>query len=204
MTTATVCRDRTLMVIKPDAIRDGLESSILKELEGYCAANSLRISGTTGVTLTESMLWRHFMGKGYEFVLKVGMKGAKAMESAGMSCNDEPYVLGYRMLTNQIRGLEGLDAVVVVVDGQDAVAKLAAFKGATDPRESEAGSLRGMFRSSATMLDAVLGGGVLENRVHVPDNDEEAAYDFGTFLGPERVPDSVTLLRRHDHAAGVT
>ena len=203
MVTVSANSDRTLVVLKPDAIRDGLRDSILNALESYCSDNSLRINSTFDVVLTERILWRHFVGKGYEFISNVGKKCSKAMESAGMHCEEEPYVLGYRVIMGQIRGMEGQGALVAVVEGHGAVAKLARFKGATDSKEADACSIRGMFRSTTTILDVALGG-VMENRVHVPDNEEEAVYDFETFMAPEQLSAPVAHLMRRKASGEVT
>lgn len=66
--------------------------------------------------------------------------------------------------------------VVLVLDGDDAVAKNRKLMGATDPKEADKGTLRADFAVSKG-----------ENTVHGSDSNENAAIEIAFFFKPEEI-----------------
>lgn len=63
--------------------------------------------------------------------------------------------------------------VLLVVEGDNAIAALRQLAGATDPLKADAGSIRGRF-----------GTGITENVVHASDSPESAEGEIGLFFKP--------------------
>ena len=61
--------------------------------------------------------------------------------------------------------------VVVVLEGDDAISRVRAIMGATNPEESDPGTIRKDFAS-----------GIEKNIVHGSDSPESAAYEIGYFF----------------------
>lgn len=61
--------------------------------------------------------------------------------------------------------------VLMVLEGDDAIARWRAIMGATDPAKAEAGTLRKLYAS-----------GIEENTVHGSDAEETAAFEIGWFF----------------------
>ncbi len=61
--------------------------------------------------------------------------------------------------------------VLMVLEGDDAIARWRAIMGATDPAKAEPGTLRKLYAS-----------GIEENTVHGSDAEETAAFEIGWFF----------------------
>ncbi len=66
--------------------------------------------------------------------------------------------------------------VLLVLDGDDAVAKNRLLMGATDPKKAEAGTIRADFSKSIT-----------ENTVHGSDSADNAVTEIAFFFKPEEI-----------------
>jgi len=66
--------------------------------------------------------------------------------------------------------------VLLVIEGDSAIAALRQLAGATDPLKADAGSIRGRF-----------GTGITENVVHASDSLESAEREIGLFFKPEEL-----------------
>lgn len=66
--------------------------------------------------------------------------------------------------------------LILVLEGNGAIAKNRDLMGATDPKKAEAGTIRADFASS-----------IDENAVHGSDSPETAAFEIGYFFKPEEV-----------------
>jgi nucleoside-diphosphate kinase len=66
--------------------------------------------------------------------------------------------------------------VLLVIEGDSAIAALRQLAGATDPLKADAGSIRGRF-----------GTGITENVVHASDSPESAEREIGLFFKPEEL-----------------
>ncbi|MBR1419982.1 MAG: nucleoside-diphosphate kinase [Selenomonadaceae bacterium] len=62
--------------------------------------------------------------------------------------------------------------VALVLEGEDAIAKVRKLNGATDPSQAEEGTIRKLFAESKT-----------ENAVHASDSKQNADREIGIFFG---------------------
>ena len=130
--------ERTLTIIKPDAVAAGHVGDIIKMFEGA----QFKIVAARLVTLSKKEaegFYAVHQGKGF-----------------------------FESLTNFMSSGR---AVVMVLEGDDAIARLRAVMGATNPANAAPGTIRKLFATS-----------IERNAVHGSDAPETAAYEIGYFF----------------------
>ena len=130
--------ERTLAIVKPDAVERRLVGTILQRIE----ASGFRIRAMRGVQLS-----------------KPEAEGFYAVHRA------RPF---FGSLTEF---MASGPAVVMVLEGDDAIKRWRTLMGATDPAKAESGTLRREFAES-----------IERNATHGSDAPETAAYEIGYFF----------------------
>lgn len=130
--------ERTLVIIKPDAVSKNLIGEIIARFE----RQGLRVAALKKLKLT-----------------KEGAKGFYIVHK------DRPF---YESLTDFMS--EG-PIVVMVLEGDDAIARVRKIMGATNPAQAEEGTIRRDFAEN-----------IERNAVHGSDSPESAAYEIPYFF----------------------
>lgn len=130
--------ERTLVIIKPDAVSKNLIGEIIARFE----RQGLRVAALKKLKLT-----------------KEGAKGFYIVHK------DRPF---YESLTDFMS--EG-PIVVMVLEGEDAIARVRKIMGATNPAQAEEGTIRRDFAEN-----------IERNAVHGSDSPESAAYEIPYFF----------------------
>jgi nucleoside-diphosphate kinase len=135
--------ERTLVLIKPDAMQRGLAGEIIGRLE----RRGLRIAGMKLLQIDEALASRHYAEH-----------------------SEKPF---YRQLVDFITSGP---VIAAVFEGPNAVETVRTTMGATDPRKSPPGSIRGD-----------LGIYITQNLIHGSDSPESAAREIGIFFNEGEV-----------------
>jgi nucleoside-diphosphate kinase len=130
--------ERTLVLVKPDAMQRGLAGEIIGRLE----RRGLRIAAMRLLQIDEELAGRHYAEH-----------------------REKPF---YQQLVDFITSSP---VVAVVFEGPSAVEIVRTTMGATDPRKSPPGSIRGD-----------LGIFITQNLIHGSDSPESAAREIGIFF----------------------
>ncbi|MFK5881696.1 MAG: nucleoside-diphosphate kinase [Sulfurospirillum sp.] len=135
--------ERTLSIIKPDAVAKNVIGKIVDRFE----SNGLRIAGMKKIQLSKSDA-----GKFYEVHA------------------------GRPFFGELVEFMTSGPVVVMVLEGENAVAKNRELMGATNPKEADAGTIRADFADS---IDA--------NAVHGSDSLENAKIEIDFFFAGREV-----------------
>jgi nucleoside-diphosphate kinase len=130
--------ERTLTIIKPDAVAAGHVGDIIKVLE----ANDFKIVAARLVSLSK--------------------KDAEGFYAVHRS---KPF---FESLTTF---MSSGPALVMVLEGENAIARLREVMGATDPADAAAGTIRKLYATD-----------IRHNAVHGSDAPETAAFEIGYFF----------------------
>ncbi len=137
--------ERTLVIIKPDAVQRGLVGSILTRLE----RRGLRFAAMKLIQITPELAARHYqVHKGKPF---------------------------YKGLVEFI--ISG-PVVVAVIEGTDAIDTVRKTMGATNPAQSEPGTIRADYALE-----------IGRNLVHGSDGADTAAYEIPLFFTEDEILD---------------
>jgi len=132
--------ERTLILVKPDAMQRGLAGEVISRLE----RRGLRIAAIRLLQMDEALAARHY---------------AEHVE--------KPF---YRSLVDFIKSSP---VIAAVFEGPNAVEIVRTTMGATDPRKSPPGSIRGDLAIYIT-----------QNLIHGSDSPESAEREIGLFFDP--------------------
>lgn len=130
--------EKTLVIIKPDAVKKNLIGEIISRFE----KQGLRVAALKKIKMTKEQ------AKGFYIVHK-----------------ERPF---YESLTDFMS--EG-PVVVMVIEGDDAIARVRKIMGATNPAQAEEGTIRKDFAEN-----------IERNAVHGSDSPQSAAYEIPYFF----------------------
>ncbi|MFH1062356.1 MAG: nucleoside-diphosphate kinase [Candidatus Omnitrophota bacterium] len=145
-------KQQTLILIKPDGLVKSLTGNILTRL----AETKLEIIASKIVAVSPELAAEHY-------------KHLKAQPFFGELIT---YLQG--QLHNRHK------VMAMVYWGEDAIAKVRALAGATNPEEAEPTSIRGAY-------GRITSKGVYENVVHASSNEEEAEREIKLWFQPDEI-----------------
>ena len=136
---------RTLVLVKPDAVQRGLVGEVISRLE----RRGLRFVAMKLMAVSDALAAQHYA------------------EHEG-----KPFYEGL------VRFITSAPIVAAVVEGENAVELVRATIGATDPRDSAAGTIRGDLAVS-----------IGQNLVHGSDSEESAVREIQLFFSADEIVD---------------
>jgi len=142
----------TLVIIKPDGLKKSLTGNILSRL----AETKLKIIGAKVVVVTEELAQKHYQ-----------------------NLKDKPFFQELiKYITGQLHGENRVMALVYY--GKDAIEKVRAIAGATNPEEADPVSVRGAY-------GRILTNGLYENVIHASSSEEEAQREIQLWFEPREI-----------------
>ena len=145
--------EKTLILIKPDAIEKRLTGIILSRFE----ALGLEIAGAKVVCATEELLREHY----------ANLQGSPFLDGV------------LKFMLGEYNNLPDHRIYAFVLRGENAVARVRAALGTTNPEKAEPWTLRGQF--------GCIKNGVMQNAVHASGTPEEAQREINLWFKPEEV-----------------
>lgn len=183
----------TVAVIKPEEIAGGRAQAIYSSIERFCKENGLELESRS-IVLERPILERHYLGKGGDDIERISKKVSKVMREHEIPFDDERSA-ALQLLRAHIDGYDGKPAIVVRISGPDAIEKINALKGSTDPCNAAPETIRGQFSTGVALQEYLRGSmSPVRNIIHIPETQEEAAFDVQTFW--EMAPSLVGLERK--------
>ena len=142
----------TLVIIKPDGLKKSLTGNILSRL----AETKLKIIGAKMVVVTVELAQIHYQ-----------------------HLKDKPFFQELiKYITGQLHGENRVMALVYY--GKDAIEKVRAIAGATNPEEADPVSVRGAY-------GRILTNGLYENVIHASSSEEEAQREIQLWFEPREI-----------------
>ncbi len=144
--------EQTLVLVKPDGLKKSLTGNILSRL----SEARLEIAGTKMVRVSRQLAEEH-----YE------------------ALKDKPF---FEELANYIMGEfhQRRKVMALVYHGEDAITKMRAICGATNPEEADSQTIRGAYGRITTS-------GIYENVVHSSANAKEAEREIKLWFAPDEI-----------------
>lgn len=135
--------EKTLVLIKPDAMAKNVVGDIIKIYE----RENLKLCALRMLKMTEDTAAKHYA------------------EHIG-----RPYYDGL------VSFMTGAPIVAMVLEGEDAISRVRAINGKTDPAEADEGTIRKLFAASKS-----------QNAVHASDSAESAAREIHIFFNETEI-----------------
>lgn len=144
----------TLVLIKPDGLKKSLTGNILTKL----AETRLIIVGAKVVSVSRELAEQHYI-----------------------HLKDKPFfpeLLDY--IQGKMYGEEYQRVLAMVYRGEDAIQKVRAIAGATNPEEADSTSIRGAYGRITTK-------GVFENVIHASSSPGDSEREIKLWFSPEEI-----------------
>ncbi len=176
-------KERTLVILKPDAVQRSLIGEILMRYE----RSGLKLVAMKMLLPTSEMATAHYMVGGEEWLENVGKKAAAAYEKKG---EKSPYATfrenGLAILQSNAKYLSAGPVVALVLEGNQSVGIVRKLTGGTEPLGSDVGTIRGDFTvDSYGLADADHRS--IRNLIHASGDPKEAEQEIPIWFAPEEL-----------------
>ncbi|MBN1879272.1 nucleoside-diphosphate kinase [bacterium] len=177
--------NRTLVLLKPDAVRRGMIGRIISRFEDA----GLRITQMRVLSPPGKNLIRKHYDASEEWLSNVGRKTIKDYESQGLTPDDvkknygtmEESDIGRVVQQRLVDYLSHGTVIALAIEGNGAITKVRKLIGFTIPAQAEPGTIRGDFGCDST-VNAAVERRSMENLVHASDSDETAEREMNLWF----------------------
>jgi len=174
-------KERTFVILKPDAVQRGLIGETIKRIEN----TGLKLVAMKMVFATEDQLWKHY-AKDDAWFLKKGERTVEERKAAGMPIEKEPIEYGKDIIRALVKFMSCGPIVPMVWEGNQAVGIVKKIVGATEPLSSDGGTIRGDYTLDSYEL-ASLDERAVRNLIHCSDPVEDAAREIPIWFTNEEI-----------------
>lgn len=176
--------ERSLVIIKPDAVQRGLVGDIIHRFEKA----GLKIIATKMVTPREDLADKHYPVSRREFIEGMGRKTLGDYQKSGLNPMDDfgsadPHDIGLQVQKWLVDFLSSGPVIAVVMEGKDAIAKIRELAGNTIPVLAESGTIRG-DHSDDSPSKANAEKRAIKNLVHASGDKAEADFEINLWFKP--------------------
>lgn len=166
-------KERTFVILKPDAIQRGLVGEIIKRFERI----GLKIVGMKMHMADEAKLWEHY-SKDDAWYLKKGERILENKKSLGHVVDKEAIEYGKDIIRAVVNFMKAGPMISMVIEGNNAASIVKRLVGSTEPATADTGTIRGDFALDSYNLCDVDASRGMRNIIHCTDPaDGEGAQD---------------------------
>ncbi len=180
--------ERTLILIKSDAIERNLTEEIIKRYEDV----GLRVIAKKTVKADKELAAKHYPDSESQIV-GMGNKTLQAARDAGKPNSvkeifgtENPKEIGMILREWLIESITSAPVIAIVLEGENAIQKTRKVTGFTDPSKAEKGTIRGDFGDDS-IDKSNSERRATKNLVHASGNKEEAEREIRLWFKPEEL-----------------
>jgi nucleoside-diphosphate kinase len=174
-------KERTLVILKPDAVQRGLIGEVIKRIEN----TGLKLVALKITMATEDQLWKHY-NKDDEWFLKKGARIIEDRKAAGMPVDKEAIEYGKDIVRLLVKFMTAAPVVPMIWEGNQAVGIVKKIVGSTEPLSSDAGTIRGDYTLDSYEL-ASIDERAVRNLIHCSDPVTDADREIPLWFTEEEI-----------------
>ncbi len=174
-------KEKTLVILKPDAVQRGLIGELLKRFEN----TGLKLVALKMMVPSEDLVWKHYNKDDAWFQSK-GEKLVENLKAAGRPVEKEAIEYGREIVGALVKFMTASPVIPMVWEGNQSVAIIRKIVGGTEPATSIVGTIRGDFTLDSYEL-ANLDDRAVRNLVHCTDDPAESEREISLWFTPEEV-----------------
>ena len=171
--------ERTLVLLKPDAVQRGLLGEILHRFE----RSGLKIIGMKMLKATNDIATKHYSDK---LISIVGAKSKKDWDAAGVKSDQTIEQIGTTIVSSLRTMLLNHALVAVCIEGVSAVENVRKLVGPTGCKDAPPGTIRGDF-GHCSLGYASTRKKNIANLIHASGNKEEAEFEVKLWFKQEEL-----------------
>ncbi|MDB5179052.1 MAG: nucleoside diphosphate kinase, nucleoside-diphosphate kinase [Patescibacteria group bacterium] len=180
--------ERSLVLIKPDAVARHLVGEILQRFE----RKGLKIAALKLVWPTEKMAGDHYVAT-EEWLMSSGKRAYDSYVAKGMTPPAEPRDIGLNTRRTLMEGLTAGPVVAMVLEGAHVIEVVRKIRGNTSPLQAEVGTI-GFDYSMESYEVSNAGDWAVKNIIHGSDSADNYAREVAIWFKPEEVVNYETVL----------
>jgi len=174
-------KERTFVILKPDAVQRGLVGEIIKRIEN----TGLKLVALKMVIATEAQLWEHYKKDDAWFTSK-GQRTLDERKAAGLPIEKEAIEYGKDIVRALVKFMSCGPIVPMIWEGNQAVGIVKKIVGSTEPLTSDGGTIRGDYTLDSYELSSIDNRAV-RNLLHCSDPIADAEREIPIWFTPEEI-----------------
>jgi nucleoside-diphosphate kinase len=181
--------ERTLVLLKPDAVQRGLTGEIISRFEQA----GLKLVATKMVRPEKELAHKHYPTGRRQWVEGMGKKSLHDYQEQGIDPvshigTNEAHKIGLMVQGWLVDFLVSGPVIALVLEGQNAIQRVRDIAGNTVPIYADKGTIRGDFSDDSPAI-ANKEKRAVSNLVHASGDKEEAAFEIGLWFSEEELHD---------------
>lgn len=182
--------ERSLVILKPDAIQRSLIGEIIARFERV----GLKVSAMKMAVATEEQLMRHY-NKDDAWFQRKGEGIIRDMEAHGMPITKEAIEYGRDIIRVIVRYMTAAPVIPLILEGNQAVAVVTKLVGSTEPATSDVGTVRGDYTVDS-YVHATIENRAVRNLIHCSESPEEAERELQIWFQDDEILKYVAAQER--------
>jgi len=174
-------KERSFVILKPDTVQRSLIGEIIQRFERV----GLKITHLSFKVLDQKRVNEHY-GKQDEWYLRKGQGIIDDRTAHGLPIEKDALEYGKDIIRVVEKYMISGPVVVMVLQGNQAVAVVKKLVGSTEPTTSDVGTIRGDYTLDSYSVSALDDRGI-RNLIHCSDSPEEAEREIQLWLKPEEL-----------------
>lgn len=194
-----VLKERTLIVIKPDAVKRALSGLIIKKFENV----GLKLVAIKMIKASKDQIEGHYPINDTNWVRTVGEKTIQTFKGLGLDIKeklgtDDPMALGQDVVKRLVEHWSEGPVVIMIWEGPHAIEVARKLRGVTTPLQAEPGSILGDLSFDSQLVSNTIGR-AMKTFVHASGARDEADREIKHWFGTEA--QIYDYYNRTDHIA---
>ncbi len=179
--------ERTLIILKPDAVQRGLVGEIINRFEKA----GLKMVATKMVQVNKDLANKHYPSDRTEFIEGMGQKTLGSYKEQGLNPHDQfgtddAHKIGLELQKWLVEGITSGPVIAIVIEGPHAIALVRKICGNTLPVKAEPGTIRGDYSFDSPAL-ANREKRSIRNLIHASGDKDEAGFEIGLWFSEEEL-----------------
>ncbi|MFA5155106.1 MAG: nucleoside-diphosphate kinase [Patescibacteria group bacterium] len=174
-------KERTLVILKPDAVQRGLIGETIRRIEN----TGLKLVALKFTMATEEQLWKHY-NKDDAWYSSKGQRTLDERKAAGLPIEKEAIEYGKDIVRGLVRFMSCGPVVPMIWEGNQAVGIVKKIVGSTEPLTSDGGTIRGDYTLDSYEL-ASLDSRAVRNLIHCSDPVADAEREIPLWFSEEEI-----------------
>lgn len=188
--------ERTLVILKADAVQRGIIGEIIAKFEKA----GLKVVGMKMLVADKELANKHYPSTRDEFIEGMGKRTIESYAEHGMDIEAEyghkdPHKIGLQVQKWLVDFLTSGPVVTFVLEGPHAIELTRKLVGHTMPLKAQPGTIRGDYSFDSSAL-ANSGKRPIRNLIHASGNKEEAEFEISLWFKPEELYAYETVHQR--------
>lgn len=172
---------RSLILLKPDAIQRSLVGEVLRRIE----RTGLKIVALKMLVATREQVVDHYH-KDDAWFLRKGTKIVEDRKANGLTVDKEPIEYGKQIIEQNVAFITSGPIIAMVVQGNEAPAVVKKITGGTEPATSDVGTIRGDLTIDS-YEHAGVSGRAVRNILHCSENVDDAEREIMVWFTKDEI-----------------